>query len=717
MHSRIRLFIPLGLLFFGCIDVPPVEQPPIENPPSDAGTQGDFSLTVVPTRTSLFQGKSQTLQLTLTRQGDFSGSVSVSAVNAPAGISVLPTTISAGSTSVNLDVSVAESATPGTQVLTLRATAGALSHDTAFELTVVKLGDLLVSWASPSLDKLYVNGQLPLEVTVEGGTADYVEVLKGQTVLKRLTASPYQFTWDTTQEADGDYVITARAVRSSGTFTGTTKSVTVDHTAPTLVSRSPAVDASNVSVREVLQANFSEALNPSTVKDSSVLVTVGGANIAKTLSLSADGKSLTVTPSSPLPVQSTVAITLGTATTPLMDLAGNALAATPWAFSVPAWLPMGGGLSALPGNTPAENVAMKVGADGNPVIAWSEFDGTANKIYVRRWTGSAWQTMGNSLKALTGANVNANRPSLVLDASNQPIVMWDEGTDNYHSSLYGAKWNGTSWISLPGMPPPPQINGYEGLTTPSMVLDGKGRLAVAATAYTTDVGTGVVGYQLTAAQDGWTSAAPGPSDAGQAASIKLAVTPSGDIIASYSAVVEVQGVAYRGMIVQKLESWGAWSRFGGPMRFSNSGSARDCSVTTDGAGNPLVAWTELESADSDLRVYAAWWMDGAWKQLGDMIGTQSSSNSKPFVLVGNDGKPLIAWSGYASPARNVWVSRWDGSSWQLVGAPLSAVGGSTSAAYSPVMALDKNGYPLVAWHESDGTASNVSDIYVYRYNY
>ena len=45
--------------------------------------------------------------------------------------------------------------------------------------------------------------------------------------------------------------------------------------------------------------------------DASVLVAAGGTNIAKTLAASADGKTLTVTPTAPLPVESTVTLTLG----------------------------------------------------------------------------------------------------------------------------------------------------------------------------------------------------------------------------------------------------------------------------------------------------------------------------------------------------------------------------------------------------------------------
>lgn len=719
MHSRLKLIVPLGMLFcFGCIDVPPVDPLPPTPPQSDGGTQppeqADFSLSVSPTRVSVFQGKGQTLQLTLAREGGFSGSVSVSAVNPPAGITVLPVTIPAGSTSASLEVSVAESAEPGARVLTLRGTAGALSHEIVSELTVVRLGDLLVGWTSPSDDTVYVNGSLPLQVSVEGGMADYVEVLNGQTVLARLSTAPYQYTWDTTQAAEQTYTLSARAVRGASTFTtGTMKTVVVDRTAPTVASRTPAPGASNVSVKQVVEVSFSEPLKVSTVKDASVLVTEGGKNIAKTLSVSADGRSLTVTPEVPLPVESTVSLTLGTATQPLTDLAGNAVAATSaWTFSVPAWLPMGGAISALAGNTPAENVTMKVGTDGVPVIAWSEFDGADNKIYVHRWNGGAWDALGTALSANFEANTPANNPSLALDGANQISVMWDEGKDQYSRNVYGKRWTGSDWTVLPAMPPSQSMFSYEGLASPSVVRDGKGDLVVGATAShgTTGYRIGVVG--LTSGQTEWAVVSPNDSDVGQTAGIEMTVDSSGRVVAAHYGLYVTDSDAYWGVFALRMDTWGNWSRFGAPI--PTSSSTGQIAVAVDGASNPLVAWVDSSSSSEDPRLEAAWWQQGAWKRLGHVPGALSTSNSKPSVVVGNDGKPLVAWSGYASPERNIWVSRWDGAAWQLVGVPLSARSGGNTAAFSPVLALDKDGQPLVAWHESDGTVSNV---YVYRYNH
>jgi hypothetical protein len=684
----------------------------------------DFTLSASPNKVSITQRQSQRLQLSLTREGGFSQSVSVSAVNPPTGISVQPTTIAAGGTTAAVDVAVSEDAQPGVTVLTLRGTAGSLVRETTVEVTVVKLPDLVVTWVSPAEDKVSTRGTLALQVSVQQGTADYVELLKGPLVLAKLTAAPYEYNWDTRQVQDGEVTLSARAVRGTKAFTSTTtKTVVIDNTAPTLVSRSPGPGAPHVSIHENIRVVFSEPLKPSTVKDSSVVLTVGGANVTKTLSLSADGKTLTVDPVASLPIQSSVTFKLGTATEPLTDAVGNPLTeSTSWSFTVPAWLPLGGAISAVAGNTPAEDVAMKVGSDGKPVIAWSEFDGSVKNVYVRRWNGTTWEPMGSALNSLPGTDTDTKNPSLATDGAGQIVVMWDEvtGTSTYGKlrNLFGRKWNGAGWSLLPGMPIPPSHNGYDELFKPSAIFDGQGRLIVAADANVFEVGSRSKAFWLNSTQDGWSyTADPGTADTAHRWNIALVMDTGGSVIAAYQGYQLAEPVSYGAILVQRLGADWTWSLIGSPI--PSETALGGVSIVTDATGIPLVGWVDTSSNGTDTWVFVAQWSSASksWVMLGDAAAGRSTANSKASLAVGSDGKALVAWSGVAASERSIWVARREGNAWQLVGSPLSALSTGNTAASNPVLAIDSAGYPLVAWHESDGTASNVSNIYVYRYNY
>ncbi|WP_257455709.1 Ig-like domain-containing protein [Archangium lipolyticum] len=715
MPLRTKFLVPVVLLScFGCINVPDVDgQQP------DSGTvdpQGGFSLSISgSTQASVFQGGSHTFPLSLSRTDGFSDDVSVSLVNPPAGISAQPATIASGSSSGSLTVSVDANAAPGTTTLTVRAAAGSLSRETTVSLTVVRQGDLLVKWESPSQGQAYVKDSVQLRVAVEGGTADFVELLKGATVLARLTGSPYQYTWDTTQESEGSHQLTARATRGGASFTSPAITVTVDRTAPVAQTRTPEAGSNNVSARQAFQVTFSEALKASSVTDSSILVRAGGTNVAKTLALSTDGKTLTLTPTEPLPVPSTVTISLGMDTAPLTDLAGNTLSgSTAWLFSLPVWLPVGGALSAVTGNTPAENVAMKVGTDGNPVVAWAELGGTAKNIHAHRWNGTKWEALGGALSAVDGNATSADMPAMSITSDNQIYLVWREYQSNGTSiNLHGKKWSG-AWEALPEFGPLPDS---ETRGAPAMTLASSNTPVVVTSRYNGTLTYLEPLFWLNPTHNFWSAQFSIEQPTNRIhnvgwVQVATVAAKNAEVVAydAYSDSLSVRGIA-----VQKSNGAGL---LGGEVVTSPlKRKATYPSLTLDGADNPYIAWQECPdgSEQSGCVIYAARWDGSAWKMLGTSpINGISTDNTAPSLIMGNDGHPLIAWSGFSSPERSIRVSRWTGSEWQLLGAPLSAASGISTAAFKPVLTLDNNGQPLVAWHESDGTASN---IYVYRYNY
>ncbi|WP_395843310.1 Ig-like domain-containing protein [Archangium violaceum] len=700
MHLRTKYLYPLLLLCcFGCIDIPEVEEPP---------DSGGFSLSIPgSTQASVVQGDSYTFQVSLTRTEGFNDSVSLSLKNPPAGISAQPVTIPAGGTSASLTVAVDASVEPGTRLLTVLATSGVMSQETTVELRVLRPGDPLVKWTSPSQGLVYVKDSVQLQVAVEG-RADSVELLKGTTVLARLSGPSYQYTWDTTQEPEGDYALTARATFGNATFTSPVLTVTVDHTAPTVQSRTPETGSSNVSSRQTLQVRFSEALHASSVTDASVVVSAGSTNIAKTLSLSTDGKTLTLTPTAPLPVSSTVAITLGTATAPLTDLAGNRVAnSTSWAFSVPAWLPLGGPLSAVPGNTSAENVAMKVGVDGNPVVAWAEPDSSGVKnIYARRWNGTGWEALGIELSGVNGST-NADKPALAISPENQIYLVWQE-FNGTNTNIYGMKWSGT-WEALPAFG---ALTGASLLDSPAIILNASSS-PVVATRYFDGAASRLDVFWLNPASNFWAIQThfEQPRSVRNAGDVQIAAEKNA-YVAAYDVYSDTQSI--RGIAVQN-SSFSSPSLLGGGVVTSPAKRmATRPSLALDRLDNPYIAWQECPegSSQSGCGIYAAFW-DDSWQMLGTIISSGSTDSTSPSLVMGIDGRPIVAWSGFSSTERSIWVSRWTGSAWQTLGAPLSAASGSSTAGFNPVLALDKNGRALVAWQESDGVVSN---IYVYRYN-
>jgi hypothetical protein len=106
-------------------------------------TAPDFTISLNPTSLTVQQGLSGTTQLTITPQGGFTGTVSLSLVGAPSGVTLSPTSVTvSGSSPVNqtLTVSVAGSVAPGTYSLQLQATSGSLTKTAGLSLTVTASG-------------------------------------------------------------------------------------------------------------------------------------------------------------------------------------------------------------------------------------------------------------------------------------------------------------------------------------------------------------------------------------------------------------------------------------------------------------------------------------------------------------------------------------------------------------------------------------------------
>jgi stringent starvation protein B len=116
--------------------------------------------------------------------------------------------------------------------------------------------------------------------------------------------------------------------------------VGVDTTPPTVVSTSPAADATGVAISTTVSVTFSEAMNASTITTSSF--TVGG--VSGSVSYNSGTYMATFTPSANLSYSTTYTANLSTAIT---DAAGNPLAsAYSWSFtttSAPPSPPPGGG--------------------------------------------------------------------------------------------------------------------------------------------------------------------------------------------------------------------------------------------------------------------------------------------------------------------------------------------------------------------------------------
>lgn len=306
------------------------------------------------------------------------------------------------------------------------------------------------------MSKSVTNSDVQVSGQVTGTTPDEVELLVDGVAVATL-APPYELRWSAQALDEGSHVLSLRASLGGRRFTSELRTLIVDRTPPRLVTQSPQAGAQYVSVHQAIQATFSEPVDPTSVSAESVKLLSDAGVMDAEVVLAPEGTSLTLRPSTPLSTNTALEVRLGS----LTDLAGNTLQALPqdWQWTIPSYLPLGDS----PSTTTVERSVLcpssQLDGEGRPVVAW--LDGTQvvpATIHVKRWNESRWEPFGSALNITPGHGNSFC--ALEVDKNGYPIVAWDEYSSADGRRLYVRRWNGAAWESVgnPGVLLRPQAN-------------------------------------------------------------------------------------------------------------------------------------------------------------------------------------------------------------------------------------------------------------------
>lgn len=404
-------------------------------------------------------------------------------------------------------------------------------------------------------------------------------------------------------------------------------------------------------------------------------------------------------------------------------------------------------------NSNASDPSLALDASGNPVVAWSERDGTnRSNIYVQRFAGSGWVNVGTG--ELSSSSFYAYSPSLALDSAGNPVVAWADEWNIYVKRFDGGSWVnvGSGVLSLrPGTPH---------FTNPSLALDSSGNPVVAGVG--TPLGTAGRGGNIFVQRfngSSWVTVRSGLSGYFNVNSNpSLALDSSGNPVVAWS---DSDGTV-QNIYVKRLNKSG-WVDVGKGGLSGSSAAGSDAftpSLALDGTGNPVVAWQEFDGRSNNIYVQqwngSSWqnvgaipldttlashafspslslvngslnvaWQEGSgglsdslyvkryWLNFGSALDTVISQDaSRPSLKLQTDDAPVVAWQEDVAGNSDVYVKRWTNNAWQAVGGALDITG---SNAYSPSLALQTNDVPVVAWSEGDGCFQCLYGIYVKRW--
>lgn len=153
---------------------------------------------------------------------------------------------------------------------------------------------------------------------------------------------------------------------------------------------------------------------------------------------------------------------------------------------------------------------------------------------------------------------------------------------------------------------------------------------------------------------------------------------------------------------------------------NNNGISSDPSMVIAPDGTPYVAWSDESSGV--WQIYVRRWDGSSWAEAGSGSATgggisdNTGESSLPVMAIAPDGTPYVAWQDSSGGPRSIYIRRWNGSSWEEVGigsASGRGISGSSGYASSPTIAIASNGVPYVAWTWGSG---GFYEIHVRRWN-
>ena len=441
--------------------------------------------------------------------------------------------------------------------------------------------------------------------------------------------------------------------------------------------RTPAQNATNVALSDPIQIAFSEALDPSSVSNASISLSSGGTTLSTTASLGSDGHTVGVTlgAHSTLTFPATVTVSVNAA---IKDLAGNAVGSLPsWSWTAPLWVKMpslaatlayvaldptgrgsvaylsdstGGGARTLavaqyaagavwdmtvgsPTAT-ATAAAIAVGADGAPVVAWS--DSQASHALAARWSGTSWNAIGGDIEASVPAAASVQVSSLVITPSGTPMAGWSapQGTNSYG---YVASFSSTAWQALPP-------GEFAGIGSPLLRLDSKGNPVGFFLGY---IGTPRMIEQY---ENGtWSTI---DSETGL---VDAAVDSQDQPVALVTATESTVSVFHL-----RVPSASGSTELTPTLSTTSSGTVGVARLVFASNGNPVVLWTQQGSTGSN-RLYVARFNGTAWDTTFGVLSGVAGNNGDvqgADVAVDSAGEPMVAWSEEDTTTSTVAVYVW-----------------------------------------------------------
>lgn len=554
------------------------------------------------------------------------------------------------------------------------------------------------------------NSEVQVDVSIAGPTPEKVELFVNGAAVATL-APPYGLRLSTSAIDEGTHSLVAVATVGGRMFGSEPRELVVDRTPPRIVSQSPMNGARNVSVHQAIRADFSEPIDSATVTQESVKLVAGGDALAAQVVLGSEGTSVVLTPASPLPIDVGVSVVIEST---VVDLAGNALQSPQdWEWVAPGYLPLGEPLTASSdGVARADYPCIQVGEDGMPIVAWAESSQPeATGAHVKRWNGNSWERLGDVLYVGPTGRL-ASRCSLAVMHDGVPVVAWSQQSPaTGESEVYVSRWSGGAWRSV-GNPVKTVFSNGE-VATVTLRVGSTGQLALMLWEKSVS-GSQISVWRWAGENWGLLGGALKVNSSWLLASAQVVIGSSGEPFVVWHEMNNVDTNTRRAYA--RLWDGSSWqdgnmssSDYPGLLGMDDMGSpvlaqrVRDMST-----GGEVSAHVQMRR-----------WGDGVWADMGSPFGGiypgRTDATARDFSLNGAGFFTLVSEPHVEDGWDSLYVYRWTAGRWESVGGTLVASPDSLPLNARFQFAVDAAGTPFLIRAERIGESYD-SRLHVYRPN-
>ena len=367
---------------------------------------------------------------------------------------------------------------------------------------------------------------------------------------------------------------------------------------------------------------------------------------------------------------------------------------------------------------------------GDAIVVWLQGDGLHTHVYGRQRRNGFWRTIDAGSGHIDPEGQSSNAPHVAMDDNGDALVVWSQ-SDGTNSHIYMSEYRGGVWThpsSLAGDNIDPEIPAAQPSYRPRAAMDSMGNAIIVWSGNSDASNTHI--YRSEYRIGTWTH----PANLGDHIDLSTVFPQSSDDARvamgdnGEAAIVWTASDGTNTHIYMTEYRVGAWSAAPDVVtgHIDPDGQNSDSPGTAmDLPGNTIIVW--MQSNGVVRHIFRSEYRGGAWVHpagLGDHIDPDGSPGDslEPRVAMEDGGTAVVTWfQADLLSYYHIYMAEFRDGAWRYPASlqadnidPRSGTVGQN--AMWPAVALSDNGYAVIAWHASDGSANRIyKSQYSHRY--